>query len=235
MASLDTISIGILLAALLVLAGILSSLIAMRFGAPLLLVFLLVGMLAGEAGPFGLKFDDVQAAYTVGSAALGLILFDGGLRTRFQTFRNVIGPAGTLATLGVVVTAALTAPAAMLALGLGWAEALLMGAVVASTDAAAVFFLLHAKGLRLRPRVSATLEVESGLNDPLAIFLTIVLVEFLLVGSKPWPEMVSDAGEGDDPRRSHRILRRPRGGVRAQPARPAAGPARAVRGNEPRS
>jgi cell volume regulation protein A len=191
MASLDTISIGILLAALLVLAGILSSLIAMRFGAPLLLVFLLVGMLAGEAGPFGLKFDDVQAAYTVGSAALGLILFDGGLRTRLQTFRNVIGPAGTLATAGVVVTAALTAPAAMLTLGLGWAEALLMGAVVASTDAAAVFFLLHAKGLRLRPRVSATLEVESGLNDPLAIFLTIILVEFLLIGSKPWPEMVA--------------------------------------------
>jgi cell volume regulation protein A len=189
--SLDSISIGILLAALLVLAGILSSLIAMRFGAPLLLVFLLVGMLAGEAGPFGLKFDDVQAAYTVGSVALGLILFDGGLRTRLQTFRNVIGPAGTLATLGVVVTAALTAPAAMLALGLGWAEALLMGAVVASTDAAAVFFLLHAKGLRLRPRVSAALEVESGLNDPLAIFLTIVLVEFLLNGSKSWPEMVA--------------------------------------------
>ena len=76
------------------LAGILSSLIALRFGAPLLLVFLLVGMLAGEAGPFGLRFDDVQAAYTVGSVALGLILFDGGLRTRFQTFRNVIGAGG---------------------------------------------------------------------------------------------------------------------------------------------
>ena len=191
MASLDTISIGILLAALLVLVGILSSLVAMRFGAPLLLVFLLVGMLAGEAGPFGLKFDDVQAAYTVGSVALGLILFDGGLRTRLQTFRNVIGPAGTLATVGVVVTAALTAPAAMLVLGLGWTEALLMGAVVASTDAAAVFFLLHAKGLRLRQRVSATLEVESGLNDPLAIFLTIILVDLLLIGSKPWPEIVA--------------------------------------------
>src|SRR5688500_4548231 len=146
-------------------------------------------MLAGEAGPFGLQFDDVGVAYTVGSVALGLILFDGGLRTRFQTFRNVIGPAGTLATAGVIVTAAITAPAAMLTLGLNWTEALLMGAVVASTDAAAVFFLLHAKGLRLRPRVSATLEVESGLNDPLAIFLTIVLVEFLLVGSKPWAEI----------------------------------------------
>ncbi len=189
MTSIDSISLGILLGSLLVLAGILSSLIALRFGAPLLLVFLLVGMLAGEAGPFGLQFDDVGVAYTVGSVALGLILFDGGLRTRFQTFRNVIGPAGTLATAGVIVTAAITAPAAMLTLGLNWTEALLMGAVVASTDAAAVFFLLHAKGLRLRPRVSATLEVESGLNDPLAIFLTIVLVEFLLVGSKPWAEI----------------------------------------------
>jgi cell volume regulation protein A len=184
--SLDTISLGILLGALLVLTGILSSLIALRFGAPLLLVFLLVGMLAGEAGPLGLEFDDVEVAYTVGSVALGLILFDGGLRTRFQTFRNVVGPAVTLATAGVIVTAVLTAPAAVLALGLGWTEALLMGAVVASTDAAAVFFLLHAKGLRLRPRVSATLEVESGLNDPLAIFLTIVLVEFLLVGGTSW-------------------------------------------------
>jgi potassium/hydrogen antiporter len=191
MASLDSISIGILFGSLLVLAGILSSLVALRFGAPLLLAFLAVGMLAGEAGPLGIKFDDVELAYTVGSVALGLILFDGGLRTRFQTFRNVIGPAGMLSTVGVLVTAALTAPAAVLTLGLSWTEALLMGAVVASTDAAAVFFLLHARGLRLRPRVNATLEVESGVNDPFAIFMTLVLVEILLVGSKPWPEIVT--------------------------------------------
>ncbi|MET0631220.1 MAG: potassium/proton antiporter [Xanthobacteraceae bacterium] len=190
MASLDSISIGILFGSLLVLAGILSSLVAMRFGAPLLLAFLAVGMLAGEAGPLGIKFDDVELTYTVGSVALGLILFDGGLRTRFQTFRNVIGPAGMLSTVGVLATAALTAPAAVLTLGLSWTEALLMGAVVASTDAAAVFFLLHARGLRLRPRVSATLEVESGVNDPFAIFMTLVLLEILLFGSKPWPEIV---------------------------------------------
>jgi cell volume regulation protein A len=191
MASLDSISIGILFGSLLVLAGILSSLVALRFGAPLLLAFLAVGMLAGEAGPLGIKFDDVELTYTVGSVALGLILFDGGLRTRFQTFRNVIGPAAMLSTVGVLVTAALTAPAAVLTLGLSWTEALLMGAVVASTDAAAVFFLLHARGLRLRPRVNATLEVESGVNDPFAIFMTLVLVEILLVGSKPWPEIVT--------------------------------------------
>ena len=94
MAALDAVSIGILLAALLVLAGILSSLVALRFGAPLLLIFLLVGMLAGEAGPGGIKFDDVRLAYIVGSVALALILFDGGLRTRFQTFRSVLGAGG---------------------------------------------------------------------------------------------------------------------------------------------
>ena len=94
MGALDAVSLGILLAALLILAGIPSSLVALRFGAPLLLVFLLVGMLAGEAGPLGLRFDDVRLAYTIGSVALALILFDGGLRTRYATIRNVIGPAG---------------------------------------------------------------------------------------------------------------------------------------------
>jgi cell volume regulation protein A len=191
MAALDAVSIGILLAALLILAGILSSLVALRFGAPLLLVFLLLGMLAGEAGPLGIRFDDVRLAYTIGSVALALILFDGGLRTRYQTIRNVIGPAGLLSTVGVLVTAALTAPAVVFTIGASWTEALLIGAVVASTDAAAVFFLLHAKGLRLRPRVSATLEVESGINDPFAIFLTIVLIEMILHGSKPWYDIAA--------------------------------------------
>src|SRR6267378_1516998 len=180
MAALDAVSIGILLGALLVLAGILSSLLAMRFGAPLLLVFLIVGMLAGEAGPGGMKFDDVRTTFVVGSIALALILFDGGLRTRFATFRSVLAPSLMLATLGVLLTAAVTAPAAKFLLGLGWLEALLVGAVVASTDAAAVFFLIHARGLRLRPRVGATLEIESGTNDPFAVFLTIVLIELLL-------------------------------------------------------
>ena len=140
MALLDTVSITILLGALLVLAGIMSSLVALRFGAPLLLAFLIVGMLAGEAGPGGIKFDDVKAVYTVGSVALGLILFDGGLRTRFATFRSVLAPAGMLATVGVLVTAALTAPLAWLVLKLNVLESLLVGAMVASTDAAAVFF-----------------------------------------------------------------------------------------------
>ncbi len=188
MATLDFISFAILLGSLLVLAGILSSLIALRFGAPLLLVFLLVGMLAGEGGPGGLKFNDVGTAYTVGSIALALILFDGGLRARLATFRNVLAPAVTLATAGVLVTALITAPIAKLALGLEWTQSLLVGAVVASTDAAAVFFLINARGLRLRPRVRATLEVESGTNDPFAVFLTLLLVEVLAVGHQSWSQ-----------------------------------------------
>jgi cell volume regulation protein A len=186
MASLDTVSIAILLGSLLVLAGILSSLVALRFGAPLLLVFLLVGMLAGEGGPGGVKFDDVRTAYTVGSIALALILFDGGLRTKLATFRNVLAPSVMLATAGVLITTLLTAPVAKLALGVGWIQALLVGAMVASTDAAAVFLLINAGGLRLRSRVRATLEVESGTNDPFAVFLVLLLVEILLAGDSSW-------------------------------------------------
>src|ERR1700760_2221463 len=134
MAALDAVSLTIMFAALLGLAGILSSLVALRFGAPLLLVFLLVGMLAGESGPGGIKFDDVHTTYLVGSVALALILFDGGLRTRLATFRSVFAPSLTLATIGVLITAVLAAPAAKYALGLSWTEALLVGAMVASTD-----------------------------------------------------------------------------------------------------
>src|SRR6202167_4349329 len=117
MASLDSVSIAILLGSVLVMAGILSSLLALRFGAPLLLVFLLVGMLAGESGPGGVTFDDVRTTYLVGAVALALILFDGGLRTRLATFRSVLAPSLVLATIGVLLTAALTAPVARYALG----------------------------------------------------------------------------------------------------------------------
>ena len=195
MASLDAISIGILLGALLVLAGIMSSLVAMRFGAPLLLIFIVLGMLAGEAGPGGIEFSDVRTTYMVGSIALAVILFDGGLRTRFATFRSVLAPALTLATAGVLLTAILTAPVAVYAFDLRWMEALLVGAVVASTDAAAVFFLMHARGLRLRPRVAATLEVESGSNDPFAVLLTILLVEFLTMGDQSWGHVLAVLGK----------------------------------------
>ncbi|WP_315783953.1 MULTISPECIES: potassium/proton antiporter [unclassified Bradyrhizobium] len=182
MTSLDAVSIAILLGAVLVMAGILSSLLALRFGAPLLLVFLVIGMLAGDSGPGHIEFQDVRTTYLVGSVALALILFDGGLRTRFQSIRTVLAPSMVLATVGVLMTAFITAPVAKYALDLGWTEAMLVGAVIASTDAAAVFLLVHAQGLRLRPRVGATLEAESGSNDPFAVFLTLMLVELISVG-----------------------------------------------------
>ncbi len=182
MASLDSVSIAILLGAVLIMAGILSSLLALRFGAPLLLVFLLIGLLAGDSGPGRLQFDDLRTTYLVGSVALALILFDGGLRTRFQNIRAVMAPSMVLATIGVLLTAMITAPVAKYVLDLNWTEALLVGAVVASTDAAAVFLLVHANGLRLRPRVGATLEAESGTNDPFAVFLTLMLVELISIG-----------------------------------------------------
>src|SRR5690349_13667784 len=194
MASLDSVSIAILLGAVLVMAGILSSLLALRFGAPLLLVFLLVGVLAGETGPGHLHFDDLRSTYLVGSVALALILFDGGLRTRFQNIRTVLAPSMLLATVGVLVTALITAPVARYALELNWTEAVLVGAVVASTDAAAVFLLVHAQGLRLRPRVGATLEAESGTNDPFAIFLTLMLVELISVGENSITHILIELG-----------------------------------------
>jgi potassium/hydrogen antiporter len=195
MASLDQVSIAILLGAALVMAGILSSLLALRFGAPLLLVFLFIGILAGDSGPGQLQFDDVRTTYLVGSVALALILFDGGLRTRFQSIRTVLAPSMGLATIGVLLTAAITAPAAKYALDLNWTEALLVGAVVASTDAAAVFLLVHAQGLRLRPRVGATLEAESGSNDPFAVFLTLMLVEFISVGHSTISHVLYDLAQ----------------------------------------
>src|ERR1700751_3324588 len=182
MASLDSVSLAILLGAVLVMAGILSSLLALPCGAALFLVFLVIGLLAGEDGPGHIAFDDFRTTYLVGSVALALILFDGGLRTRFAHIRSLLGPSMVLATAGVLLTALITAPVAHYALDLNWTEGLLVGAVVASTDAAAVFLLVHAQGLRLRPRVGATLGAESGSNYPFAVFLTLMLVEFISVG-----------------------------------------------------
>jgi len=194
MSSLDSVSIAILLGAVLVMAGILSSLLALRFGAPLLLVFLVIGMMAGDSGPGRIEFNDLHTTYLVGSVALALILFDGGLHTRFQSIRAVLAPSVMLATVGVLLTALITAPVARYVLDLNWPESLLVGAVVASTDAAAVFLLVHAQGLRLRPRVGATLEVESGTNDPFAVFLTLMLVEFISAGGSSFTHIAEELG-----------------------------------------
>lgn len=180
---MDIVNQLILVAAALLLISILVSVPSRRVGMPLLLVFLALGMLAGEEGPGELRFDNYQAAYLVGSVALAIILFDGGLGTRAATFRVGLRPALSLATLGVIITAAVTGMITSLVFDLNWLQGLLVGAIVGSTDAAAVFGLLHAQGLRLKERVSATLEIESGANDPMAIFLTLALVELLAGGA----------------------------------------------------
>src|SRR4051812_1526593 len=151
-----------------------------RTGVPIALLFLVVGMLAGSEGLGHIAFDDYRFAFRLGTLALALILFDGGLNTPLGAVRRVLAPAGLLATLGVVGTAALVAVAAH-AFGLGWREAFLVGAVVSSTDAAAVFAVLRGSGLQLKRRVGVTLEVESGINDPMAVILTTVLTQNLLV------------------------------------------------------
>ncbi|MCF8469570.1 MAG: potassium/proton antiporter [Parvibaculum sp.] len=161
-----------------IFAGVLSS----RIGAPLLLVFLAFGMLAGEDGLGGIVFSDFSIAYFVGSLALALILFDGGLRTSRDALNRSFGPSLLLATIGVIITAGITGAAARFLFDLGWTESFLLGTIVGSTDAAAVFFLLHLRDLRLKPRVAATLEVESGINDPMAIFLTLALVGVIVDG-----------------------------------------------------
>jgi cell volume regulation protein A len=163
---------------LLVLAG-LASPISNRLGVPALVLFLLLGMLAGSEGIGRIPFDDYALAYRLGTVALVLILFDGGLNTSRAVLRRAALPAGLLATVSVLITAAVVAGVGML-LGLAPPVALLVGAVVSSTDAAAVFSVLRSSGVRLRESTGATLEVESGLNDPMAVFLTVLATEYAL-------------------------------------------------------
>lgn len=181
---LHTIDLRLLGGALLVLIGIASSLLARRFGAPLLLVFLVLGLVLGVDGPGGIRYDNTQFTYLVGALALALILFDGGLQTRASQVKGSVAPSLLLATVGVLATAALTAVAAHYLLGLEPMRAMLLGTVLASTDAAAVFFLLRAGGLHLERRTGSTLELESGANDPVAVFLTIALTGWL-AGNAP--------------------------------------------------
>jgi cell volume regulation protein A len=171
----------ILLGSALVLLSIFAGVFSARFGAPLLLVFLGLGMLAGEEGPGGIRFRDFHAAYLIGSIALAIILFDGGLRTDPNAFRRALWPSLALATIGVLLTAAIVGAATVLLFSTSWTRGLLIGAIVAPTDAAAVSALLHLRRLELRARVAATLEVESGINDPIAVLLAVLLVNLLEV------------------------------------------------------
>jgi cell volume regulation protein A len=173
---------AILVGALLLVVSIVASDVSARLGAPLLLVFMLLGMAAGEDGPGGIRFDDFELSYAIGTVALAVIIFDGGMRTRRETFRVTLWPAVSLATIGVVATAILVGLFAAPLLNLTWLQGLLLGAIVASTDAAAVFALLRSAGATLQERVASLLEVESASNDPMAIFLTVAVLELLAAG-----------------------------------------------------
>lgn len=178
-----------LVATTMVLVAAFSSLIAFRFGAPLLLLFLGIGLAAGTDG-LGIEFDNARVAYGVGVLALAVILFDSGFGTPVGVLRQAGAPALSLATAGVVLTTLLFGVAAHWATSFTWLESFLLGAAVASTDAAAVFFLLRAGNVNLRERVRSTLEIESGTNDPIAIFLTITFVEVIARGADPAAELL---------------------------------------------
>lgn len=181
---IDGVNVAILIGASLIVLSTFTSLISQRIGAPLLLVFLGIGLLAGEDGLLGIHFDSGGSAYFIGSLALAIILFDSGFDT-LRSYRLAAAPALTLATLGVVLTATFVGLLAHYLFGLSLVDGFLLGSIVASTDAAAVFFLLRVGGLKLRDRVKATLEVESGANDPMAIFLTAISVELSVAQSDP--------------------------------------------------
>ncbi len=180
---MEAFYIVVLVSTALVLLAAFSSLLAFRFGAPLLLLFLMIGLAVSVDG-LGIEFSNNYLAYILGSIALAVILFDSGFGTPMHAFRLAAVPSLALASVGVLITASLFALAAMWLLNFTWLEGLLLGSIVASTDAAAVFFLLRIGGINIRDKVRSTLEVESGTNDPMAIFLTIALVEVLASGER---------------------------------------------------
>ncbi len=173
---MDAVNLSILIAGALFSLSIIATLISARFGAPLLLIFLIIGMLAGEDGLLGIRFSNPDSALLIGSVALVIILFDGGMRTHPDRFKVVLAPSAMLATVGVLITCAVLGIAAMWLFNLTLLEGLLLGAILSSTDAAAVFSIFQSAGLNIKERVASTLEIESGSNDPMAVMLTFTLV-----------------------------------------------------------
>ncbi len=182
--SLETNTL-LLLAGMLMLIGIVASTLTVRIGLPFLLLFLAVGMLAGEEGIGRIPFDNFDLAFLVGNLSLAVILLDGGMRTQSQTFRAALWPSITLSSLGVILTAGIVGIFAAWLLQVDIWYGLLLGAIVGSTDAAAVFNLLRNGGIQLNDRVGGTLEIESGINDPMAIFLVLATISLLTGATEP--------------------------------------------------
>lgn len=184
MAPVDTL---LLVAALLLTLSILASKVSVRLGVPALILFLAIGMLAGSDGPGGIHFDDPHLAQSLGVVALSFILFSGGLDTQWTRIRSILRQGMILSTMGVVISTVLVGAFAVVTLGFSWVEGLLLGAIVSSTDAAAVFSILRSKKVGLKEPIRPLLELESGSNDPMAVFLTIGLVGLLSEpASSPW-------------------------------------------------
>ena len=172
----------ILAAAGLLIAGVIASKTSARLGVPSLLLFLGIGMLAGTDGLIGIEFDDFELARNFGIIALAYILFSGGLGTRFRDIRPVLGQGIALASIGVVITAGLLGGIAIVLLDISTQQGLLLGAVIASTDAAAVFSILRSRGVRIDGKLASMLELESGSNDPAAVFLTLAIISVITTG-----------------------------------------------------
>jgi len=163
----------------LLFVSVTSSKISDRFGIPSLLLFLIIGMLAGSEGIGGIYFDQMEIAQAIGFFALVVILFSGGLDTNWEKIIPVTKESLTLATMGVLFTAVIMGFFSHLLLDISFLEGLLIGSIISSTDAAAVFALLRSQGMKLKDRISATLELESGSNDPMAVFLTVGIISLL--------------------------------------------------------
>lgn len=190
----------ILLLAILLILGVITTKFSSRLGVPALVLFIIIGMLMGSDALGFIYFDDPNIAQLIGVLALVIILFEGGLQTEWKTVKKVAYPSLSLATIGVLVTTAIVAVCAKFILNIGWMESFLFGAIVGSTDAAAVFAVLSGKNIK--QKLSSTLEVESGTNDPMAVFLTLSVIQLLtadqsniwmLIGSFFWQMSVGVA------------------------------------------
>lgn len=182
-------SIILLVAGFLVLASVIASRVSDRFGVPALIVFLCVGMLAGSDGPGGIHFDNAAVSNFVGTLALAFILFSGGIDTNWRMVRPVAGRGAILSTFGVAITAGLLGLFAWKVLGLDPVAGLLLGSIVSSTDAAAVFAVLRSRGVGLKGQLKPLLEFESGSNDPMAVFLTVAMTQLLTQPSFDWTDL----------------------------------------------
>lgn len=185
-----TIEYLLLGTSVLLLLSVIASKASGRLGVPVLLLFLIIGMLAGSDGPGGIHFDNPWLAQSLGVVALVFILFAGGMDTEWVNVRSQLGRGVMLSTLGVAITAGLVALFATTVLGMAWAEGLLIGAIVSSTDAAAVFAVMRSRYVSLRGQLKPLLELESGSNDPMAVFLTIGMISLITGASSSVTDLV---------------------------------------------